>query len=126
MEPISFKIGTPKPICFREYDLAYKATDLDLDARIAMSVEVTEFDGEKYKEASEVLDAVKADQLGLFQNCMQRLPEGKSVVKGYATLIPEAMSEELSQMGITAKTEVGSFALTEESKNDYHNATCTS
>ena len=120
MEAFSFKIGTPKPVYFREYDLAYKATDLYLEARAAMSVEVTEFDSEKYKESSEVIEAVKADQLGLFQNCMQLLPEGKSVVKGYAALIPEAMSVELSQMGITAKTEVLNFALTEDSQNEYN------
>ncbi len=119
MEPLNFKIGTPKPVYFREYDFAYKTTDLDLDVRIAMSVEVTDFDSERYKDASEVYDAVKADQLGLFQECMKQLPEGKSAVKGYTTLVPEAMSKVLSEMGITAKTEVFSFALTEDSQKEY-------
>ncbi len=122
MESYSFKIGTPKPVYFREYDLNYKVTDVDLEARIAMNVEVTDFDGEKYKDASEAEAAVKADKEELFQRCMHRLPEGRSVVKEYKDLISGAMSEELSEMGITAKTEVFSFVLTEDSDNDYREA----
>ncbi len=70
MESFSFKIGTPKPVYFREYDLNYKVTDVDLEARIAMNVEVTDFDGEKYKDASEAEAAVKADKEELFQRSM--------------------------------------------------------
>lgn len=119
MEPFNTKIGTPKSVYFREYDACYRYTDLDLEARFAMNVDISEYDCEKYKEASEVVAAIKSNPMELFQKCMNRLPEGKSVVKGFETLIPEAMEAVLSDMGITAKTQIFAFKLTEESEKDY-------
>ena len=118
-ESFNLKIGTPKPVNFREFDENYKCTDLDLEVRFAMNVDVSGYDGDRYKDASDVIAEVKSDPMGLFQRCMDRLPEGKSVVKGFETLIPEAMEAELSDMGITAKTQIFAFKLTDESEKDY-------
>lgn len=119
MEPFNIKISTPKQINFREFDEHYRYTDIDLEAMFAMSVDIVDFNGEKYREASDVTAEVESDLMGLFQRCMERLPEGESVVKGFETLIPKAMEAVLSDMEITAKTRIFDFKLTEESEKDY-------
>ena len=119
MEPFNVKIGTPKPVNFRETDEHYRYTDIDLEARFAMNVDVSDYDSGQYKDASEVVAAIKFDPMALFQACMDALPEGKSVVKGFETLIPESMEALLSGMGITAKIQVFAFKLTDESEKDY-------
>ena len=106
MEPFNIKISTPKQINFREFDEHYRYTDIDLEAMFAMSVDIVDFNGEKYREASDVTAEVESDLMGLFQRCMERLPEGESVVKGFETLIPKAMEAVLSDMEITAKTRI--------------------
>ncbi len=116
---VSMKIGTPKPVFFRECDENYSCTDIDLEARIAMNIEITDYDSGRYDNSSGAVAAIKSDPIELFQRCMKRLPELKSVVKGFSTLIPYAMEEELSELGITAKTQLINFALTEESEKEY-------
>ena len=120
MESFNIKLATPKQVSFREYDEHYRYTDIELNARFVMSVDVSDFDGGKYKDASEVITAVKSDPQELLQKCMRRLPDGKSVVMGFKTLIPDALDVALSDMGITAKSQICGFFLSGESEKEYH------
>ena len=85
-----------------------------------MSAAVSDYDRSAYPDEEALKTSLREDAAAILMRCFQDWPEGSSVVRGIAKgLLPEKLNAELARRGITAETEVISFALTEESEQLY-------
>ena len=119
MEPLTLRFGTPKPIPFREHDAHCPLVDLDLEARIAGSAQITEAEPGALPDGM-APDVVRARLFEALQVCLALWPEGESVVRGAKSgRLAERFAEHLASRGIRAAVEISSFQLTEESQALY-------
>ena len=114
------KFGTPKPVTFREYcEFGNQVMDIDLDVRFVGKCEVSEYDSERYADDEEVSSFIKSNCSGIRKNCLDKWPEGESVMKSRFNGLDEKFNSELSNFGISARTEIIMKNLTEESEKLY-------
>ena len=114
------KFGTPKPIMFREYCVyGDNILDIDLEARFAGKCEVSEYDSSRYGNDEEVSLFIKQSCSEILEKCLKNLPEKKSVVRSHFYGLDGLFSTELESRGITAKIELFSKKLTEDSESVY-------
>jgi|GEM_PF-4325269 len=120
MENIRVKFGTPTPIKFREYDKDHPQIDLDLEVRFAGLSVVSAYDAALYDGDDEVSLKVRETALQYLTERIRTWPEGRSFWKNTTkTVLEESLDRRLSEYGITAKTDIFSFALTPESRELY-------
>lgn len=114
--------GTKEHVHFHEADETYRYTDIVLEAMVGCISIVSDYDKEKYNSDSDVEFAIKDICTALLQKCLDSLPENRSVMKSDKQQIAEKFDQELSQMGITASTQIRQFALTGDSREIYDHA----
>ena len=122
MEAFETKFGTPEKLRFREFDKNYYRTDIDLEARAYGTCEITEYDKNLYSGQEEVIYAIKSNCVRLLQACLDEWPEGESVMKNVDKKLSGMYDAKLSEIGITAKTNVVGFNLTADSDELYKQA----
>ncbi len=117
------KLGTPKPVKFKEVVKAGsdEMDDVDLEARFAAKCEVSEYDKTRYADDEAVAAAIKENGPAIIEKCLKNYPEGNSKVRNNFYELDHLFDEELKNYGITAKTGFFSKALTEESESLYKN-----
>ena len=123
MKQFTVKFGTPAPIEFREYDKDHPDIDLELEVRAAGTLTVTEVDAAIYGSEDEASSKIREIALLSLLDCIRTWPEGRSFWKNTTRAeLEKYIDARLSEHGITAKTELFSFALTTESAEMYRTA----
>lgn len=102
---LDIKFGTVRPVSFREYDESYRYTDLNLVAKIAGIVHVSDYDKERYKDDEEVSKAVKSGAVDMMQTALDGMPAGRSILKSDKSELCGLISADLKKAGITAASE---------------------
>lgn len=115
------KFGTPKPVRFREcWERGGICVDLDLEARFAAKVEVSNYDGSRYDSEDAVTAKIKADGPEMIAKCLKEdWPENTPIVKGLFKGLEGLFDQELERQGIKAHTEFFSKVLTPDSEESY-------
>ena len=120
MEQFEVKFGAPTPIPFREYSKNYPDIDIDLAVFIAGRTVVSDYDPKLYEDKESVKVKIKGNALILLQNCLVQWPEGTSVMRSdKLKIIAESLDREFASMGITVKSEITGFQLTQDSEELY-------
>lgn len=114
---VSFKFGTPKPVSFREK--AGGEFDVDMEARVAMAVDVYEYDADKYGGTDGLVNTLKAGMFDLTEKCLDQMSEKSVMRSSTQTRLADHLKKELSLMGVEAEINVFSFVLTEDSRKQY-------
>ncbi|MBP5631391.1 MAG: hypothetical protein J6Y21_01330 [Clostridia bacterium] len=119
MEKFSFKYGTPKPVKFRE-TMGTNRYDIDLEARMACTVNVTDFDETKYAGQDELTAAIKSKMYGLIERSLEELVPGsvmlRAVRKGQ---LAKTLEKKLAEEGVNTRVEVFNFVLTQDSQEQF-------
>lgn len=113
---LEVRFGTVRPVSFREFDESYKYTDLTVEAKIAGTVSVLDYDKERYKDDGEAAAAVRSNATDLMQKSLDAMPSGRSIVRSDKSAVADQFAVELSKMGITAKAEIRLFSVIPESE----------
>ena len=120
MERFEVKFGTPEPIGFREFDEKYPEIDLDLEVRAAGTVTVTDIDALLYGGTEEAASKIREIALSSLSECIKNWPQGVSFWKNTTKAeVEKYIDGRFAERGITARTVLGSFALTSESRELY-------
>ena len=117
-----FKLGTPKPVRFREC-WQKEGIDLDLEARFAAKCEVFDFDINKYDSEKALISEIKANAPEMIAKCLNEdWPENTPIVRGFFKGLDGLFDRELERRGIKAHTEFFSKVLTPDSEETYKDA----
>ena len=112
-----FKVGTPTPISFRETFGTSGDIEIELSARMAMTIGVIEYDEEKYGECEQLTQTLKEQMQDILTNVLNTKMKGSPLRNGIPPrYLKPALEAELSTIGVTAEAEIISFVLTEESE----------
>ncbi len=117
MEQFDFKFGTPKPVSFRE-TMGTNRYDIDLQARCAGSITVTEYDTEKYGDREAMILKFKKEMPEILAQSLEELAPRSVMMRIARNKGPlnEAIEAKLADAGVKAKVEIVIFTLTEESQ----------
>ncbi len=118
---LDIKFGTVRPVSFREYDESYRYTDLNLVAKFAGIVHVSDYDKERYKDDEEVSKAVKSGAVDMMQTALDGMPAGGSILKSDKSELCGLISADLKKAGITAASEIMHYTLSPESREIFDN-----
>ena len=83
MEQFSFKYGTPKPVRFRE-TMGTNKYDIDLEARMACTINVSNFDETKYAGQEELTAAVKSKMYEIIEQSLEELAPRSVILQSMA------------------------------------------
>lgn len=119
MDPILVRFGTVTPVTFREYDEKYLYTDLTLTGRFCGEIYVEDYDKERYPDEEVLRNEIRANSTALFQEALNDLPPGKTLVNGSMHPLEECFARKLAENGITATTCVKSWARIPESEEEF-------
>lgn len=120
MANINVNFGDPAPIEFREYDEKHPEIDLDLEVRFAGNTAVSVYDRSLYGSDEEVASKVRETALSCLPELIRSWPEGRSFWNNTTrSVLEKHLDERLSELGISAKTDLFSLALTSESRELY-------
>ena len=119
MEKFSFKYGTPKPVKFRE-TMGTDRYDIDLEARMACNVIVSDFDETKYAGQEELTGAVKAKMHEMIEQSLEELaPESIMLRNAWKEQLAKALEKKLAEEGVKAEIDVFNFVLTPDSQEAF-------
>lgn len=119
MESFSFKYGTTKPVRFRE-TLGTDRYDIDLEARMACTVNVADFDETKYAGQEELTGAVRAKMYEMIGQSLEELAPISIMLKAaWDGQLAKTLEKKLAEEGVNAGVEVFNFVLTPDSLEEF-------
>ncbi|MBP5780947.1 MAG: hypothetical protein J6X34_06915 [Clostridia bacterium] len=119
MEKFSFKYGTPKPVKFRE-TMGTNRYDIDLEARMACTVNVTDFDETKYAGQDELTAAIKSKMYEMIGQSLEELAPISIMLKAaWDGQLAKTLEKKLAEEGVNAGVEVFNFVLTPDSLEEF-------